>query len=114
MSVMATVGSEALGVPVRASSLCNTRGKPSERLELRRADLQALEGDNRWRMIICLRGEVWVTQERDLEDYVLTAGDMLVVNQRGKVVLGALQEAVVEVTASMRKAPYQGEYHLSP
>jgi len=33
-----------------------------------------LKGDQRWRMVICHQGVLWVTQENDLEDYVLKPG----------------------------------------
>jgi hypothetical protein len=61
-------------------------------------------------MIICVRGEVWVTQERDVRDYVLTAGEMFIVTQSGSVLIEALGDTSVEITPSLRSAPYRGGY----
>ena len=36
--------------------------------------LWRLEGDHRWQVVICLEGSVWITQENDVQDYLLTAG----------------------------------------
>jgi hypothetical protein len=61
-------------------------------------------------MIVCVSGEVWVTQKRDLRDYVLAPREMLVITQRGDVLIEALSEASVVVTASLKRAPYKGPY----
>jgi hypothetical protein len=61
-------------------------------------------------MIICVRGRIWVTQACDLRDYVMTAGDVFLVTQQGSVVIQALCEAFVQVTAPLRDVPYRGDY----
>jgi len=114
MSVLVRAGNDVFQAQSTASAIQNVRGKANDSIDLQPGQVSALEGDNRWRLVICVRGEIWVTQEQDLEDYVLTAGEMLVVNQRGKVVIGARQDARVEITPSLRKAPYRGRFQLLP
>jgi hypothetical protein len=68
-------------------------------------------GDQRWRVIICHRGVVWITQERDLIDYVLQEGEAFIVTLPGSVLVQALEPASVTVlTPSLRARPYAGKY----
>lgn len=79
-------------------------------MELRRRHSLRLEGDQRWRMIVCHRGTVWVTQRNDIEDYVLKSGDMFLISLRGKVVIQALEDARIEITSPLTARPYRGDY----
>jgi hypothetical protein len=63
----------------------------------------------RWQAILCLEGAVWITQERDLVDHVLMAGEMFLVSQRRLVVVQALIPARIEVTPPLATAAPQGE-----
>lgn len=45
-------------------------------------------------------GIVWVTQEGDLVDHVLTSGQVMSVSQRGTVILQSMKEAVTRVSFS--------------
>lgn len=67
-------------------------------------------GDQRWRAIICRRGVIWITQERDGVDYVLQAGEIFVVTLRGLVLVQALEPASVTVTPSIRATPHARDY----
>jgi hypothetical protein len=66
--------------------------------------------DQRWRVIICRRGVVWITQERDGVDYVLQEGEIFVVTLRGLVLVQALEPASVIVTPSIRATPHAEDY----
>jgi hypothetical protein len=112
MSALASVKTDVVSLHPLTTAVRNAEGRLSEVVELGVQDLWRLDGDNRWRMIICVRGEIWVTQERDVRDYVLTAGDMLLVTQRGRVLIGALCDASVEITPSLQNAPYRGDYRF--
>ena len=68
-----------------------------------------LQGDQRWRMVICHHGVLWVTQENDLEDYVLKPGDMLLISLRGEIVIQALEDCILEITPSLKSHPYRGD-----
>jgi hypothetical protein len=69
------------------------------------------QGDQRGRVIICRRGVVWITQERDVVDYVLQEGEIFIVTLRGLVLVRALEPAsVTVVTPSIRARPYAGDF----
>lgn len=110
MSVLATVETYEPSLRPLYGVICNTEGYPDEVVELDTHDLWRLDGDNRWRMIACVSGEIWVTQNCDLRDYVLAPGKILVVTQRGDVLIEALSKASVVVTPSLRSTPYRGRY----
>jgi hypothetical protein len=68
-------------------------------------------GDQRGRVIICRRGLIWITQERDVVDYVLHEGEIFIVTLGGLVVVEALEPAsVTVVTPSTRARPYAGDF----
>jgi hypothetical protein len=68
-------------------------------------------GDQRWRVIVCCRGVVWITQERDVVDYVLQEGEIFIVTLPGLVLVQALEPAsVTVVTPSIGARPYAGDY----
>ena len=90
------------------AALANVDG-PVTKVDLRAGDLWSLPGPSRWKVIICLRGVVWVTQERDPRDYVLMQGEMFLVTQPGTVVVAAMEDACIQVTLSLRTAPYRGQ-----
>lgn len=68
-------------------------------------------GDQRWRIIACRGGTIWVTQKVDLTDYVLREGEIFVVTLPGPVLVQALEEASVTITPPIKAMPYTGEYH---
>jgi hypothetical protein len=78
---------------------------PAMELALGKGDLWEPEGNIRWRAIICLEGAIWVTQQRDFRDHVLTAGEMFLISQRGKVVVQALVDARMQLTPSLATTP---------
>jgi hypothetical protein len=54
-------------------------------------------GDHHRKVITCLQGKVWVTQEGDLEDHVLSPGDEMTTYKDGVVLIQALGNASVKV-----------------
>jgi hypothetical protein len=69
-------------------------------------------GDQRWRVIICRRGAIWITQERDGVDYVLEAGEIFIVTLRGLVLVQAIEPALVTITPSIKATPHVGAYRI--
>jgi len=53
--------------------------------------------------ITCLQGKVWVTQEGDLTDHVLSAGDEMITRKDGMVLIQALGNAAIKVEPSYKK-----------
>lgn len=111
MSAISSVKVDAFCSCPATDRVRNLQG-PVEEVGLSPGDLWRIEGDNRWRMIVCLQGRVWITQERDLEDYVLGAGEMFIVTQPGKVLVQALDDSCIEITSPVKKAPYRGGYPI--
>lgn len=99
------VRTEPLSVPV-----VNLRQGTMERMELSAGELMRLSDANRWRIIMCRRGRVWVTQEADVRDYVLEPGQMFVIAQPGTVILQALRDAELVLTPALQTIPYRGRY----
>lgn len=112
MSAVPGVKTEVFGLHPPTTAIRNAEGRLSQVVELDAQAVWRLDGDNRWRMIICVRGEIWITQERDVRDYVLRAGEMFIVTQRGSVLIEALGGASVEITPSLADAPYRGDYPI--
>jgi hypothetical protein len=110
MSALAGVKTDGFGLQPLDAPIRNAEGRLGEVVELGTHDVRRLDGDHRWRMIICMKGEIWVTQERDLQDYVLTAGDMFIITQSGRVLIEALCDAAVGITSSLKRVPYRGDY----
>jgi hypothetical protein len=81
-------------------------------LDLEVGALWQARGDQRWRVIICHRGVVWITQARDMVDYVLREGEIFIVTLPGLVLVQALKPASVTVTPSIRDTPYAGDYRI--
>ena len=59
---------------------------------LHKAALWRAEGDLRGEQITCTAGQIWVTQENDLTDYVLNPGEIFWVTRPGALVVQALKE----------------------
>jgi len=80
-------------------------------LDLEVGALWQARGDQRLRVIICCRGAVWITQERDVADYVLQEGEIFIVTLPGMVLVQALKPASVTVAMPfIRARPYAGDY----
>ncbi len=79
-------------------------------LALGKGDLWLAAGNYCWRAIVCLQGIIWVTQERDLRDHVLAAGEMFLISQPGKVVVQALADARMQITPSLAATPCGSRY----
>ena len=51
-----------------------------------------VDGDRRGDVIRCLYGTLWVTQDGDMKDYVLEAGQEFWVTRSGTVIVQALED----------------------
>jgi hypothetical protein len=89
--------------------VCNERN-PGHEIALKKGTLKRLFGVKKWDLVICLEGEIWITQEHDLKDYVLCPGDEFFITLPGIVVMQALQDARVEVMSSLKGTSYSGKY----
>ena len=67
----------------------------------------------RGKIISCLKGSIWVTQEKDLEDYILEEGESFMVTVPGRVIVQALSDARFSVNRNLRKDGFSGSYEKS-
>ena len=59
-------------------------------VSLHNASLWRAEGDLRGEQITCTAGQIWITQENDLNDYVLNPGEIFWVTRPGTLLVQAL------------------------
>lgn len=76
-------------------------------IELRQGKLWRVQGDNRWRAILCLEGEIWITQPWDAQDHLITTGEMFLITQQGKVLVQALLDTRLQLTPPLTAVPYR-------
>ncbi len=114
MSTLTTARTEGLSLHSLSTAIRNVEGRVNENeiIDLEAQGFQRLDGDNRWRVILCTRGKIWITQECDVRDYVLEAGDMFIVSQPGSVLIEGLGDASVQITPSLKRKPYRGDYPI--
>jgi len=87
------------------------QSKDAETLvELRAGQLWQAAGNNCWRAIMCQEGVIWITQNGDVLDHVVKAGEMFLVSQPGKVIVQALDSALIEVTPCLATASFRGRF----
>jgi len=64
--------------------------------------LLRIEGDRREVIILCHSGSCWITQEGDLEDHFIDSGECFAIDERGLVIVQALQETKIFLTHGAR------------
>jgi hypothetical protein len=79
-------------------------------VELWAGQLWQADGNNCWRAIMCQEGVIWITQNGDVQDHVITAGEMFLVSQPGKVIVQALDSALIEVTPCLATTSFRGRF----
>jgi quercetin dioxygenase-like cupin family protein len=67
-------------------------------VELERGGLLPLH-DGAGATVVCVEGELWITQEHDGEDVLLSAGESLRLSRNGRTVVQALRGSHVAVEA---------------
>jgi hypothetical protein len=78
------------------SKLNTSQSQKTDRLSEHRLCAKVVEqlnGMQRGDAIYITQGTLWVTQEGDPQDYVLSKGESFILNRRGSVVVEALTDA---------------------
>lgn len=86
------------------------RNETEAALELRAGQLWVADGNNCWRAIMCREGVVWITQNGDLQDHLIKAGEMFLISRPGKVIVQACVNAQIEVTPCLANASFRGRF----
>jgi Protein of unknown function (DUF2917) len=58
--------------------------------------------NGRGQQVTCVKGVVWVTQEHDSRDIILSAGQSAILDRPGLAVVYAFKDALVTVGAAMQ------------
>lgn len=61
----------------------------------------------------CIRGELWITQDRDFEDYFLAANEALTLDRAGLVLIHAQQESEIVLFEPAQRARLGERIRLS-
>ncbi len=77
---------------------------PSQPIALAARSVHRIEGAKGLE-IACVRGAIWVTQERDQRDWVLMAGQCVVLERPGLAVVYAFKDALITVGAAWQLPP---------
>ena len=89
-------------LPVRRTLVQKATGREPEKymveVALEPDEVFILKGDQRGGRLAALHGNLWVTQQGDLEDFVLRPGERFTVTRRGKVVVQAMRDARLRYT----------------
>ena len=83
---------------------------PEEMIDLDADQGWALKGRRRQQTIYCLKGSIWVTQEGDIRDYILEAGDAFLVTLPGLVLVRALKPARIGFRERFGAEPFRGRF----
>lgn len=76
--------------------------KPAERITtkaLHKNGLYRVDGNRSCRVVHCLQGVLWITQEGDWRDRILTAGEEYRTRLPGFVLVQALDDSRIEVSS---------------
>lgn len=82
-------------VDTKLSAAHNRKARQLPERRLSAKQIERLAGVGRGDAIVVTQGILWVTQEGDPQDYVLTPGERFVANRHGSVVVEALTDAAM-------------------
>ena len=57
-------------------------------------------GRRRRDVFVCLEGSIWLTQEGDMRDYLIKAGDVFIAPRPGRILAYALKDARIAVAST--------------
>ena len=85
-------------------------GTPETIVELCAGSGWSVRGRRRRQTLFCLEGQVWVTQEGDIRDYLLGSGDAFLVTLPGLVLVRALTAARIGYAEGPMALPFKGRF----
>jgi hypothetical protein len=85
-------------------------GTPDTVVDLAAGQSWALKGKRRQQTLYCLQGNVWVTQDCDIRDYLLEEGDAFMITLPGLVLVRALEPSRVGYAESLMPVPFKGRF----
>ena len=88
------LGSGSNPHPTRRFVFTNV-SSPDKIIDLNTGQGWSVKGQRRQQTVLCLAGNIWVTQEGDLKDYLLEEGDAFLITRPGLVMVRALKPACI-------------------
>lgn len=85
-------------------------GMPEKRIALATGQGWAVKGRRRHQTLFCFEGRVWITQENDLRDYVIEAGQAFMITQPGLVLVRALRPSHIGYGEHFDTAAFSGPF----
>ena len=77
---------------------------PDKIVDLKAGQVWAIKGRRRRQTVLCLKGRIWLTQENDIQDYVLEEGDAFLITRPGLVMIRALGPACIGYCEDLDRA----------
>jgi len=96
--------------PPAKGFIVSNLNKPEKKVHLSAGQGWGLRGKPGRQTLFCLQGRLWVTQESDIRDYLLEAGDAFLVTQPGLVLVRALTTAQIGYAENRTTAPFRGRF----
>ena len=96
--------------PTEKRFILSNLGKPETVIDLAAGKGWGIKGKRRQQTLFCIQGRVWVTQEGDIRDYLLEAGDAFMITLPGLILVRALTPARVGYAESLMPAPFKGSF----
>jgi hypothetical protein len=84
--------------------------KPQRAIDLPEGQGWAFRGKRQRQTLYCMQGCIWVTQEGDIRDYLLEAGDAFQVTLTGLVLVRALRDSHIGYRDDHRAVPFKGRF----
>ncbi len=82
--------------------------QPDRVMDLQHRQEYSLTGDRRYQTVACISGSVWITQEGDMQDYLLQEGEVFIITHRGLVIVRALEDSTIGLSPKMDKGLFSG------
>ena len=89
--------------------------RPENRPEIHLNQYQthSLRGGPPLKAVVCHQGQVWITQEKDLQDYVLAPGEIFILTLPGRAVVLALEASRIEIIDNLVPTTNKKSYEQS-
>jgi len=101
-----SLGTEINHRPRRQFIFANV-SSPDKIVDLKAGQVWAIKGRRRRQIVFCLKGRIWLTQENDIQDYVLEEGDAFLITRPGLVTVRALGAACIGYCEDLDRASTQ-------
>ncbi len=83
---------------------------PEKRIALAAGQGWSVKGRRRHQTLFCLEGSIWITQENDICDYVIEAGEAFMITRPGLVLVRALKPSSIGYGERFETSAFNGRF----